>query len=298
MGIRDAASEHSAAWMPVHEEPPERVEYWQRLLGIKGPNSAARTPVNMWPASQVRRQPVAILDRNKDLVTDTEAAQIRHQGIQTLLDASTDLRQLAVGLTWDRSPEERMKEYKLLEQGAKCINILKAMNTMDRDALRGEGKRKRMEVVSGALKAIKYMVGWEEMARTSNDMRELLKRGCRAERVEDCMGRIVDGINMSYSHGKPGFVYTMEQEEWIMDQARSTVLKLRAADSYGGHWAVEILNFYSARWLVWLDEVYWHVHDLYPAVFDEKMDEASKRAEIVWEIVTEVGREGKSEISR
>ena len=42
-----------------------------------------------------------------------------------------------------------------------------------------------------------------------------------------------------------------------------------------------------------IDEVYWHAHNMYPAVFDEKMHEASKRAEIVWDNCHRGRRGGK-----
>lgn len=154
-----------------------------------------------------------------------------------------------------------MMEYQLLGMAAQSIEILKAMNIMGKEQLQREAERERQEAAPGVLKAIKYRVCPEEMAKTRNDLRNMWERGCNGRRVEECARHLIDGVNKSYyTSCTPTFLVEMEHMEWTMDKVRSTAAGLKA-ENPNGHWAIELLDFYSDAWTVWLDEIYLQFHD-------------------------------------
>ena len=112
-------------------------------------------------------------------ISDDGAEDMRQAATQELSTLPAMLHQLAVGSTGERSAEQSMTEYQLLDSAAKSIEILQAMNITDRDILQEEANRRKKEEAHVALKALKYKVCPQEMQKTRNEMRELRERGCR-----------------------------------------------------------------------------------------------------------------------
>ena len=237
---------------------------------------------------------MGISDAHNVPVSDTAAAEMRQEAAQRLSNLPALLQQEAVGATWDRSAEQSMREYELLDNAAQDINILKAMNVRDRYELQREAKRKRKEEAPGVLKAMKYRISPEELRQTRKEMRELEERGIGVRCVEDCMPYIIDDANLPHYAATPSFVYELKDVERMMDKARATAVKLRT-DRPGGHWAIEILESHSEAWLVWLDEFHLNLWDgWYLHVWDEKMEGVKQRAKVAEEIVKEVEKEKAS----
>lgn len=184
------------------------------------------------PTYQVHywKQPVAVNDEENYLISDTEAAELKQEATKRLSDLPAQLQQMCVGSTWRRSTEQSMMGYQLLGMAAQSIEILVAMNIMGKEQLQREAERERQEAVPGVLKAVKYRVCPEEMAKTRNDLRNMWERGCNGRRVEECARHLIDGVNISYyTSCTPTFLVEMEHMEWTMDKVRST-----AADPKGG----------------------------------------------------------------
>ncbi len=137
---------------------------------------------------------------------------------------------------------------------------------------------------------MKYWVRPMEMQRTKDEMRELRKRGFPTRCVDDCVPTINSGIEgmAEYNYG---FVWPLEHMERIMSRVRATAEKLQTEEP-DGHWAIELLNFYSDGWFVYLDEfnstfcLCWLDDD-----FESKMEAAKQRAKVAEEIVEEVEKE-------
>ena len=236
---------------------------------------------------------MGISDRNNVAIPDSAAVQMRWSATQRLLQLPAQLYHMAVGLTWERSAEQSMEEYRLLDLFAQSIDILKAMNIRDRDQIRDRARRIRKEQAPGVLRAVKYWVCPGEMQKTRHELQRLRERGCSARCVEDCMRKIESGTDMRGS-GMPSFVYTMKAMESIMNKARATAIRLQA-ENPDGHWAVDLLGFYADGWLVWLDEFNKNFRGSWcEKVFDEKMEGAKERAKVANEIVEEVKKEKQS----
>ncbi|KAF6234209.1 hypothetical protein HO173_007629 [Letharia columbiana] len=237
---------------------------------------------------QYWKKPMGINDHHNFPISDTAAAEMRQNATQNLSRLPGQLHQLAVGSTWERSSEQSMREYQLLDYAAQNIDILKAMNIRDRDRNQEEASRKKKEEAPGVLNAIKYWVCPQEMKKTRNDMRKLRERGRYARCVKDCMPEILDGTDMRWS-GTPDFVYVMKNVEWIMEKARATATKVQT-DNPDGHWAIELLNFYSDSWIVWLDDFNENFQTNWYDL-DKKIEGAKQRAEVAEEIVEEIEKE-------
>lgn len=152
------------------------------------------------PTYQVHywKQPVAVNEEENYPISDTEAAELNQEATKRLSDLPAQLQQMCVGSTWRSSAEQSMMEYQLLGMAAQSIEILKAMNIMGKEQLQSEAERERQEAAPGVLKAIKYRVCPEEMAKTRNDLRNKWERGCNGRRVEECARHLIDGVNISY----------------------------------------------------------------------------------------------------
>ena len=220
------------------------------------------------PTYQVHywKQPVAIKNEEKYQISDTEAAELKQEVTKRLSDLPAQLQQMCVGSIWRRSAEQSMMEYELLDMAGQSIETLKAMNIMGKEQLQREAERERQEAAPGVLKAIKYRVCPEEIAKTRNDLRNMWERGCSGQ-VEECARHLIDAVNISYyTSCTPSFLIEMEHMEWTMDKVRSTATDLKA-DNPNGHWVIELLDFYSDAWTVWLDKIYLHIHDWYEDVY-------------------------------
>lgn len=264
-------------------------------LPLQDPASAMEMPTYMHPQCKVQYwlKPMSINNEHNAPISHAEEARMRQEVTRELSDLPANLHNLAVGFTWKRSAEQSIREYQLLDMAAQSIEILKAMNIMDREEQENEAIRKKEEAAPGLLKAMKYRVSPQELAKTAADIKELQKCTHRAYRVEDCLRAIVDEVNINYLDGRPGFLGTMQVWEWTIDKARSTVIKLREKNP-DGHWAIELLNFHTNSWLVWLNEIFSSYHEnWYQNVFDEKMEGAEQRVERVKEIIAEVEKESK-----
>ena len=268
----------------------ERLTFHNSQMPFQSHNSAANMPPSKQLSYQVQywKKPMGINDHHNFPISDTAAAEIRQNATQNLSRLPGQLHQLAVGSTWERSSEQSMREYQLLDYAAQNIDILKAMNIRDRDRNQEEASRKKKEEAPGVLNAIKYWVCPQEMKKTRNEMRELRERGRYARCVKDCMPEILDGTDMRWS-GTPDFVYVMKNVEWIMEKARATATKVQT-DNPDGHWAIELLNFYSDSWIVWLDDFN---ENFQPNSYDldKKIEGAKQRAEVAEEIVEEIEKE-------
>ena len=238
---------------------------------------------------------MAINDEEKYPISDTEVAELKQEATKRLSDLPAQLQQMCIGSTWRRSAEQSMMEYQLPDMAAQSIEILKAMNIMGKEQLQRKAERGRQEAAPGVLKAINYGVCPEEIAKTRNDLRNMWERGCSAW-VEECAQHLTDGVNISYyTSCTPTFLIEMEHIEWTMDKVRSTGTDLKA-DNPNGYRAIELLDFYSDAWTVWLDEIYLHIHDWYEDVYYEKMDGAKQRVNIAEEIIREVEKERRKQM--
>lgn len=183
-----------------------------------------------------------------------------------------------------------MREYQLLDTAAQSIDILKALNTRDRDMIQIEAKRKRKEEEPAVLKAMKFRVSPEDMEKTRNDMREIRERGSQISCVKDCMPEILYCFDMKWS-SEPAFVPELRAMELIMNKVRAAAMKLQA-ENPDGHWATELLNFYSDDWMVWLDEINENYVEKWSSdIFHEKWEGAKQRIKVVEEILEEVEKE-------
>ena len=253
---------NSATKMSQNGQLPHQVQYWTRPMDIVDTH-------NMHAA----------------------AAKMRHKAAKTLLDEIPFmLHQLDVGSTWERSAKQSMSEYQLLDSAAQSIDILKAMNIRDRDRLQEEAHQKKREQAPGVLKAMKYWVCPTEMQRTKEEVRELRKRGCPIRCVEDCVPTINDGIE-GMADSNFGFVWPLQQMEVIMSRVRWTAKKLQT-EGPDGHWAIELLNFYSDGWFLYLDEFNsTFCRDWLDDDFGQKTEAAKQRAKDAEKIVEEVEEE-------
>lgn len=234
---------------------------------------------------------MGIHDNNNSPIFDTEAASIRQNAAQNLSTVPAHLHQMAVGATWPRSAEQSMKEYELLDFAAESIEILKALNIRDGLQRQKEASRKKKEEAPGVLLAAKYWVCPEELEKTKSEMLELKKRGIWFTRVEQRASDWVGATDM-WMGGPPDFVPALKRIEQIINKVRSTATGLRTRKP-DGHWATELLDFYSDGWLVWLDELgASYLHAGYQDVFEEKVKAEEQRAKSALEIVDEVEKEG------
>lgn len=187
--------------------------------------------------------------------------------------------------------EKSMAEYQLLDSAAQSIEILKALNIRDRDLLQEEANGRKKEEAPGVLKAIKYRVYPQEIQKTRDEWRDLRERGCPIRCVEDCMPRINEAAYLDHPASPYNIVFELNDMECVMSKVRATAMQLQT-DNPDGHWAIELLNFYSDGWLVYLADVYSTFLDYWlECCFDEKKKAAKQRAEVARKIVEEVEKE-------
>ena len=233
-------------------------------------------------------KPIGISNNRMPPMFDDEAASIRQEATEILSKFPAMLHGLSVGSTWDRSAEDSMREYQLLDSAAQAIDVLKALNTRDRAVLRQEAKSKAEEDEHGIRKGLKYWVNPQEMEKTREGMREMRERGSRITRLEDCMTTLMYDFNPRWA-AKPGFVYVLESVQGAMDRVRAATVKLQT-ESRDGHWAIGLLNFYSDAWVVFLDELNSEYLES-DNVSMEKIEDAKQRAKVAEEIIGEVEKE-------
>ena len=232
---------------------------------------------------------MAINDSNNVLSSDAAAAKLRLDTTLSLSRLPSELRQWGVGLTWERPAERSLLEYQLLDEAAEAIGILKALNIRDRDALQNQAEGKRQESERGIFMAIKYRVCPVEMFLTRENMRELRQRFFLAPCVEDCIPEIQLNAHKWHCNRAPTLIDLLKLMEDIMDGARSTAIQLQT-DNPDGHWALELLKFYSDGWIVWLHEFSRDL-DCFGDFIDEDVERARQRAKLASEIVREVEKE-------
>ncbi|KAL9071547.1 MAG: hypothetical protein Q9161_004114 [Pseudevernia consocians] len=220
-------------------------------------------------------KPMGISDTYNVPISDDGAEDMRQAATQELSTLPAMLHQLAVGSTWERSAEQSMTEYQLLDSAAQSIEILQAMNITDRDILQEEANGKKKEEAHVALKAMKYRVCPQEMQKTRNEMRESRESGCHIRCVRDCMPPINEAAYVDYPASPSHRVFELNNNP-------------------DGHWAIELLNFYSDGWVVYLSDLYSTFLDYWLEYsFDEQMEAAKQRAEVAGKIVEEIEKERK-----
>ena len=235
-------------------------------------------------------KPIGIRDDSMPLISHDEAARIRQEAAGTLSEIPAILHGLSVGSTWDRSAEDSMREYQLLDSAAQAIDVLKALNIRDREVVRQKAKFKAYENELGIRKTLKYWVHPEEMEKTREEMRGVRERGSRISCLEDCMRTLMYDFDPRWSF-KQDFVYVLEHVQWIMDKVQAATMKLQM-ENWDGHWAVGLLSFYCDAWIVFLDELnFEYLESWYNNVSKEKVEDARQRAKIAEEIIGEVGKE-------
>ena len=232
---------------------------------------------------------MGINDANNVPVSDAARAKMRLDATLSLSKLPSQLREFGVGLTWERQAERSVTEYQLLDEAAESIDILKALNISDRAALEEKAEKKRKESASGVLKATKYRVCPIEMFQVREDMRELRQRLFCAPCVDDCIPEIQQNAPKWHPNRAPTLIDLLELMEDIMDNARSTAEQLQR-DNRDGHWALELLKFYSDGWIVWLHE-FSRDMDCFGDFIDEDVERARQRAKFASEIVREVEKE-------
>ena len=234
---------------------------------------------------------MGITDANNGPITDAAAAKLRLDATLSLSKLPSELRQWGVGLTWERPAERSMLEYQLLDEAAESIDILKALNIRDRDALQKQAEEKRQESERGILMAIKYRVCPVEMSLTRENMRELRQRLFRAPCVEDCIPEIQRNAHKWHCNRAPALIDLLKLMEEIIDRARSTAIQLQT-DNRDGHWALKLLNFYADGWIVWLHE-FSRDMDCFGDFIDEDVERTKQKVIIAREIVREVEKENE-----
>ena len=234
---------------------------------------------------------MGINDANNVPLSGAAAAKLRLDATLNLSKLPSQLRELGVGLTWERPAERSVMEYQLLDDAAESIDILKALNISDRDALEKKAEKRRKESVSGLLMAVKYRVCPIEMFKTREDIRELKQRRWCAPCVDDCIPEIQQNAHKWHYNRAPALIDLLRLMEHIMDNVRSTSIQLQT-DDRDGHWALELLEFYSDGWLVWLHE-FGRDMDCFGDFIDEDVERAKQRAKKADEIVREVEKENR-----
>ena len=233
---------------------------------------------------------MSVSDRRDRPISGAAAAQLREESTQNLSNLAAQLQELAVGSTWERSPEQSMSEYQLLDAAAESIDVLKAMNMRDRAVIESTNSRKLKEEEQMMRTAFRFRISPEEMEKTRNGMREVRARARTIFCVDDCMPTFMYGMRRQFST-EPEFVPELRRIEKTMDKVRATAIELQA-DNPDGHWAIDLLNFYSDGWMVWLGAFHRNIrHNWYNDIYDEEMEGAKQRAKIAEEIVEEVENE-------
>ena len=232
---------------------------------------------------------MGINDANNIPLSDTAAAILRLDTAKSLSKLPSQLHEWCVGLTWERSSERSLMEYQMLDDAAASIDILKALNIKDRDDLQRKAHQKTEESNSGLLMAIKYRVCPIEKFTTRENMRELRQRRFCAPCVEDCIPEIQQNAHKWHCNRAPALIDLLQLMQHIMDKARSTTIQLQT-DNRDGHWALELLNFYSDNWIVWLHE-FCREMDTFGDFIDEDVERAKQRVRLADEIVREVEKE-------
>ena len=65
---------------------------------------------------------MGINDANNVPISDVAGAKLRRDAARNLSKLPSELRQLGVGSTWERSAEQSMMEYRLLDCAAESID--------------------------------------------------------------------------------------------------------------------------------------------------------------------------------
>lgn len=209
---------------------------------------------------------------------------------EILAELPTGLSEFASCSNGERSAEDSMRNYKLLDDAAQAIEILKAMNLRDREQLQQKAIRKKDEEAPGITNALKYRVCPQEMEKTRQEMREIRERGSRITCLGDCMPTLRYHCDLWWTE-TPQFIDILRSVEAVMDKVRATAIQLRR-ENRDGHWAIGLLDFYSDAWIVYLDELcsaYWNYWCR--GVLKEKVKDAEWRAKVAREIVREVEKE-------
>ena len=234
---------------------------------------------------------MGINDANNVPLSNAAAAQLRLDTTLSLSKLPSELRHWGVGLTWERPAERSVMEYQLLDDAAEAIDILKALNIRDRNALQDQAAKKREESKTGILLAMKYRVDPIEMSQTREQMRELRQWRFLAPCVEDCIPEIQRNARKWHCNRAPALIDLLRLMQGIMDRARSTAVQLQT-DNRDGHWALGLLNFYADGWIVWLHE-FSRDMDTFRDFLDEDVECAKQRAILAREIVREVEKENE-----
>lgn len=275
--------------------PLERLTLHDSQIPFQSPNSAIMTSQEQWEQNRNKNglKPIGIRDDRMPPMFEDEAARIRQEATDTISKIQAMLRGLSVGSTWDRSAEDSMREYQLLDSAAQAIDVLKVLNIRDREELRQEAESKRKEDELCARKALKYWVHPEEMEKTRKEMRGMRERGSRITCLEDCMKTLMYDPHPRWA-AKPGFVYVLENVQWAMDRVQTATVKLET-ESRDGHWAIGLLNFYSDAWICFLDELNSeYLESWWNNVPEERIEEAKQRAKLAEDIIEEVRKEKKN----
>ena len=232
---------------------------------------------------------MGINDANNVPITDAAAAKLRLDATLNLSKLTSELREWGVGLTWERPADRSVLEYQLLDNAAESIDILKAMNIRDRDALQKKAEKKTEESNAGILLAVKYRVCPIEILKTKEEMRELRERLFLAPCVQDCIPEIQRNAQKWDRNRASTLIELLMLMQDIMDEARSTAEQLQT-DNPEGHWALELLEFYADGWIVWLHEFSRDL-DCFGDFIDEGVECEKQRAKLAREIVREVEKE-------